>query len=985
MNPGPLVLQERNESAQPIANEPAVAVDDPRVIRAVEEYLASLETGPAPDRQEFLARYPEIAAALAKCLHGLEFVHGIAPQLNEAGPKQLPSFASEIQPEGPLGDFRIVREVGRGGMGVVYEAVQISLGRRVALKVLPFAAALDPKHLQRFKNEAQAVAQLHHTNIVPVFGVGCERGVHYYGMQFIEGQTLAKVISDLRLQIADLPKRASCRDEPPSQPATADYRLPPPDAQSAICNLKSAIPPTRPIAGLSTEHSIKSATYFRTVANLGVQVAEALEHAHDQGVIHRDIKPANLLVDGRGNLWITDFGLAHCHSQAGLTMSGDLVGTLRYMSPEQALAKRLLIDHRTDIYSLGVTLYELLTLEPAFSGRDREEMLQQIAFQEPHAPRQRNKAIPRELETIVLKSMEKYPEGRYATAKELADDLRRFLEDKPIRARRATLLQRAAKWSRRHKSAMIAAAVVLILAVVGLAAGTWLIWLQKKQTEAALADARANAERAQQNLDTAKAAKLDAEANLDIAYAVLEKIYLNMAEKRLPQRQRLTPEDREFLQNALAFYEQLARKKSTEPRVRRQTALAHLRVANTQALLGQHDEAQANYGQARVLFEGLAAEFPNDADYRQKLARCLSDMAFPQPALLHFITRQGNEETLRQAIHIQEKLVKEFPTQADYQRDLGYSYANLGWFLDDTRQFEEAQKVLRVALGIREKLAEEHPTVPSNQEELTECLNRLRTVFCQIGKVQEEEKIARQQLDLRKKLANDFPNRPNCRFQLGLAYDCLGSVLRKTKRLQEAEEYLRHSVAVHAKLVGDFPGVPFHRCYLGLTQLWLAALLQEQGRLQEAESLSQEVWAMLRRLARDYPAQVQHDWERRLRFADGSIAANLRLLRAFALVQLKQCEQAAAEAKPVIDTGDASATIVYHAACLFAQAAAAAGEDAKPTKAYASRALQLLRRAFAKGYSNVEQMQKESDLDPLRPREDFRRLLAEFGNQHATP
>ena len=205
MNPWPNVLQERNESAHPIANEPAVAVDDPRVIRAVEEYLASLETGPAPDRQEFLARYPEIAAALAKCLHGLEFVHGVAPQLSEACPRQLPSSAPEIQPEGPLGDLRIVREVGRGGMGVVYEAVQISLGRRVALKVLPFAAAMDSKQLQRFKNEAQAAAHLHHTNIVPVFGVGCERGVHYYAMQFIEGQTLAQVIADFRLQIADLP------------------------------------------------------------------------------------------------------------------------------------------------------------------------------------------------------------------------------------------------------------------------------------------------------------------------------------------------------------------------------------------------------------------------------------------------------------------------------------------------------------------------------------------------------------------------------------------------------------------------------------------------------------------------------------------------------------------------------------------------------------------------------------------------------------
>src|SRR5262249_26876913 len=203
-------------------------------------------------------------------------------------------------------------------------------------------------------------------------------------------------------------------------------------------------------ADRSTERSITNRAYFRTVAHLGEQAAEALEHAHDLGVIHRDVKPGNLLVDGRGHLWITDFGLAHCQSQAGLTMTGDLVGTLRYMSPEQALAKRHLIDHRTDIYSLGVTLYEFLTLEPAFSGSDREELLQQIAFEGPPSPRQRNKAIPRELETIVLKAIEKSLEARYATAQELTDDLRRFLEYKPIRARRPTLVQRASKWCRRN-------------------------------------------------------------------------------------------------------------------------------------------------------------------------------------------------------------------------------------------------------------------------------------------------------------------------------------------------------------------------------------------------------------------------------------------------------------------------------------------------------------------------------------------------------
>jgi Flp pilus assembly protein TadD len=216
------------------------------------------------------------------------------------------------------------------------------------------------------------------------------------------------------------------------------------------------------------------------VAQLGVEAAEALEHAHQLGVVHRDIKPANLLVDGRSHLWVADFGLAQVLSQVGLTMTGDLLGTLRYMSPEQALGQPGLVDHRTDIYSLGATLYELLTLEPAFPGKNRHEVLRRIAFEEPRPPRQLNKAIPAELATIVRKALEKSPDDRYATAGELADDLRRFLEDKPIRARPPTVRQRLMKWSRRHQPVLRTAAAAVILMAALLAGGA--LWLVRQQS-----------------------------------------------------------------------------------------------------------------------------------------------------------------------------------------------------------------------------------------------------------------------------------------------------------------------------------------------------------------------------------------------------------------------------------------------------------------------------------------------------------------------
>jgi serine/threonine protein kinase/WD40 repeat protein len=416
-------------------------------VRLLEGYLEQLEQGVPPRREEWLARYPGPSGPLEECLATLELLHQTALDLGKGGPPEA-APASEESALGELGDYRLVREVSRGGMGIVYEAEQVSLPRRVALKVLPLAGALDPRQLQRFHNEARTASLLHHPHIVDVFGAGCERGVHYYAMRYIEGQTLAQRISQAR--------RASGLE-----PAGGAEPPPPPS------------PETDPAGRLTAEGAARGPGAFRAAAAIGAQVALALDYAHEHGVVHRDVKPSNVLIDTEGRAWVADFGLARLGQQAHLTQSGDLLGTLRYMSPEQALARREVLDHRTDIYSLGATLYELLTLQPAFPGTDRQEVLRRIAFEEPARPALLNRALPPDLEAVVLKAMAKAPGERYGTAQELADDLRRFLTGQPVQARRYSRLRQAARWARRHRTPLLLAggvvALLLALAVVLLA------------------------------------------------------------------------------------------------------------------------------------------------------------------------------------------------------------------------------------------------------------------------------------------------------------------------------------------------------------------------------------------------------------------------------------------------------------------------------------------------------------------------------------
>jgi eukaryotic-like serine/threonine-protein kinase len=855
------------QSEKPVAGmlrapDPAATssdLDRDPVEQLAEEFLERRRQGENVSVAEYAERHPHLAERIGDLFPTLLLMEELKPAAlaSHAGGGVLLGHAADWHsaPE-QLGDFRILREIGRGGMGVVYEAEQESLGRHVALKVLPPVRIGSPGRLRRFLREAQAAARLHHTNIVPIFGVGEQDGLRYYVMQFIPGQGLDRVLAAMQTE-GTSPQTMACGE----------------------------------------------VTYWRSVARIGVQVAEALEYAHRQGVLHRDIKPANLLLDNRGTTWIADFGLAKLVELDDLTHSGDTVGTLRYMAPERFFGKA---DARSDVYSLGLTLYELLTRRPAFDETDRGSLIRQVTQEEPPRPRKLDAAIPRDLETIVVKAIASQADRRYQTAGELAADLRCYLEDRPVRARRASLADRTWRWCRRNRAvaALTGAALALLISVAVVASVGYLSTnraLKRVSEERELAEiareqeeiAREQAEGARQQAEAARmrtrAERERAEANLRLATKAFEDIFSKVASETVspPSEQEedeewpepawetvVTDKDAAMLESMLKFYDQFAQQNHADVKLQKETARAYRRVGDIQRRLGQYAKAETAYRHALAMHQRLVDASAENADSLTAIAAIHNDLGI----IFRATGRMAEASTAhRQA---KETLDKE-PPQTAALPESRFELAKTCSYLSTSQPGrgpggpsspggplggpgglrpgrprqgwnQEAVENNRRALEILAKLTAEAPENPRYRLATARCQRDRYVILALGGRRDEAEQARKDAVAILEELISAVPGNPDYRYELAETYVMGFSRSWDGKAPDGVREQLQRAVEIAGDLVARYPTVPEYKSVLARSYVRLAEITRSGSAAAEAEGYWTKAVELQRKLAAEF-------------------------------------------------------------------------------------------------------------------------------------
>lgn len=909
-----------------------------------EEYVARRRAGESPNLTEYVEQYPDWADEIRDIFPTMLMMERLKPHEDELEPAEEPPLQVE-----QLGDFRIIREVGRGGMGVVYEAVQESLGRRVALKILSGRSLNNERRLKRFAREARTAAKLHHTNIVPVFGAGEQDGMHYLVMQFISGQGLDEVLRALRhdhgqaeiqhIETAD--KTAADASAASSQgpvsaallahtllnthsdsliaptitdsvssqsaarelPAAEGQESREPDSERSEADQSSArtaapAPAPGNLSGMVDRSGREiGIRYWRNVAQIGTQIADALQYAHSQGTLHRDIKPANLLMDTHGSVWVADFGLAKLMIEDDLTNSGDVVGTLAYMAPEQFSGK---VDHRSDIYSLGLTLYELVTLKQAYDERDRTRLIRQVTQHDPPAPRKIRPGIPRDLETIIQKAITREPAARYQSAQELGNDLRRFLTDVPILARRISHAERLWRWCRRNRAvASLSGLAITLLLLVAVVASIGNFRLRRAYNETAEA-----LERESRQLQITEEERARAEVTLDIALLVLDNVFEQAAppagvvsdlsneldEPLLePQFEPVVSEQNAaLLQNLLRFYDQFTEQDRATLQVRLKSGQAHRRVGEIQTRLGQHASAETAFRQSVDVLRKLVSEHPDEPQYRRELAESLNGLGnvmrnqrqfdrsiknyreaialFSTLALevsnpQHWddlyrsvltLNRLGNvqamswdangaEATFRRALGKLENLTDHAPNYPDYRHAESEVRRSLARLLFFTRRGEEGRQMYEQSLSMLESLVDQYPNSPRYSYDLIDTYSSSRTRSVDEAQRAHRVRQLNRAIDLARGLVDRYPQIPEYEMLLSRSLLRLGQLRSSEGNPTAAARSFRESLSILKSLNYRFPSVTMYYMSIARTGHELGRALCESGDLAEARTVQEDV------------------------------------------------------------------------------------------------------------------------------------------------
>jgi tetratricopeptide (TPR) repeat protein len=788
--------------------EPTTAplVREERLDEVIAGYLGAVRAGGAPDRDRLLADHPDLAGDLAEFFADQDRFDHLAGPLRVAVASSRPRLPETV------GNHDVLGEIARGGMGVVLRARHRELGRLVALKLLlagHYAAAED---VQRFRHEAEAAALLDHPHIVPVYEVGEHDGLPFFSMKLMQGSLAG------RLRGAPLASTAAGTASLHAGGAAAD----------------DTAPMTVPAA-----HEASSP---RESARLVLQVARAVHYAHQRGVLHRDLKPANILLDERGEPHVSDFGLARRSGTPGLTHTGDVLGTPSYMAPEQAVARGE-VTVATDVYGLGAILYECLAGRPPFKAESSLQTLRLVLDCEPVRPRSLNPLVDADLETICLKCLQKEPARRYASARDLAADLDRYLRGESILARPVGPLTRGLRWLRREPVVASLAGALLVAVALGFA----LVFHQWRRAESNFIQAERDRDDARKALADAEEAwgqaDRSARASEDSfrqAHAAVNDFCLSFSDE-LARAPSLQPLRRKLLLLARRYYQAFVQQRSDDPALRRELADTHVRVAAINNHVGEHAQALEEYRAALALYRRLHAEMPGDPVLRRKLAATLLNLAVKQDI------RESLATTL-EAKGLYERFLKEDPDNLDLQSGLALLLGNRGARLVGAARFHEARSDLEATLAMQDALVSRQPANDAFRGALAGTLDNFAVVQDRLGDQGAALCCSLGACEQRRRLAAARPRDASRSADLAGASHQLGIGFRNLGYAAAAREAFASALAIRRRLAAIHPHETRYQSDLATSYSFQGLQASGEGKKQQALADYDRARAILARL-----------------------------------------------------------------------------------------------------------------------------------------